>query len=196
MHVIIGLTNLTNYSMQQFLCSFILLWTLDSKNTCTFVIFVRTTMLHSQPLTISVVLDICCSETLHRTMLIWLLCDQSDMCFTTFVMNHEVKSASNTLNSKKQIPGFSASPPMGTYFRWAFTWCWYLSWIPVLFVPATLHSTSNVILNTICRWHLTPVVGKLFYRGPDHLFNSYWRPTTFKATRTKRIGHRQYAATV
>jgi len=45
----------------------------------------------------------------------------------------------------------------------------------LVFVPVTLHGTSNVIvsLNTICSCHLTPVVGKLFCRGPDHLFNSY-----------------------
>jgi len=42
-------------------------------------------------------------------------------------------------------------------------------------------------LNTICSCHLTPVVGKLFYRRPDHLFNRYWRPATFETTRTKRI---------
>jgi len=34
-------------------------------------------------------------------------------------------------------------------------------------------------LNTICSCHLTTVIGKLFYHGLDHLFNSYWRPTTF-----------------
>jgi len=26
-----------------------------------------------------------------------------------------------------------------------------------------------------------------YYRGPDHLCNSYWRPTTFETTRTKRV---------
>jgi len=70
--------------------------------------------------------------------------------------------------------------------------------MPVLFVPVTLHGMSNVVLslNTICRYQLTPVVDKLFYRGPDHLFNSYWRPTTFETTRTKRIRHRQHATAV
>jgi len=46
-------------------------------------------------------------------------------------------------------------------------------------------------LNTVCSCHLTPVVGKLFHRGPDHLFNSYWRPTTFETTRTKRMTVKQ-----
>jgi len=29
-----------------------------------------------------------------------------------------------------------------------------------------------------------------------HLFNSYWRPTSFATTRTKQIRHRQYAIAV
>jgi len=38
-------------------------------------------MLDSQPATISVILDSWCSEALHRTMLLWLLRDQSDMFY-------------------------------------------------------------------------------------------------------------------
>jgi len=37
---------------------------------CTFIIFVRTAMLDTQPVTISVVMDSWCSEALHRTMLV------------------------------------------------------------------------------------------------------------------------------
>jgi len=48
---------------------------------CTFIILVRTATLDSQPVTISVVLDSWCSEALHRTMLVWLLRDQSDMFY-------------------------------------------------------------------------------------------------------------------
>jgi len=36
----------------------------------TFIIFVKTTMFDSQPVTISVVLDSWCSEVLHRTTLV------------------------------------------------------------------------------------------------------------------------------
>jgi len=42
---------------------------------CTFIIFVETALLDSQPVTISLVLDIWSSEALHRTMLAWLLRD-------------------------------------------------------------------------------------------------------------------------
>ena len=55
-----------------------------------------------------------------------------------------------------------------------------LHWVWILFVIVTLHQWS----------------ANFFYRGPDHLFNSYWRPTTFAITRTKRIRHRQYAIAV
>ena len=37
------------------------------------------------------------------------------------------------------------SPPMGAYLRWAFIWSSYLSRILPVFVPVTLHGTSNVI---------------------------------------------------
>jgi len=60
-----------------------------------------------------------------------------------------------------------------------------------VFVPVTLHGTSNVIPYWV--WVLFVVVtlhqwsANVFYRGPDHLFNSYWRPTTFETTRTERM---------
>jgi len=47
-------------------------------------------MFDSQPVTISVVLHSWCSEALHRTMLVWLLHDQSDMCFINFVTESKV----------------------------------------------------------------------------------------------------------
>jgi len=62
--------------------------------------------------------------------------------------------------------------------------------VPV-FVPVTLHGTSNVIPYWV--WILFLVVtlhqwsANFFYRGPDHLFNSYWRPSIFETTRTKCV---------
>jgi len=44
-----------------------------------------------------------------------------------------------------------------------------LYWVWILFVVVTLHQWS----------------ANFFCRSPDHLFNSYWRPTTFETTRTK-----------
>ena len=69
----------------------------------TFIIFVRTAVLDSQPVTTSVVLDSCCSEALHRTMLVWLLRHQSDiMCSIKFVAKHGIERASNVLIPKSQ----------------------------------------------------------------------------------------------
>ena len=66
-----------------------------------FIIFVRTAVLDSQPVTISVVLDSWCSKMLHRTMLAWLSRHQSDiMCSINFVTNHGVEIASNVLIPK------------------------------------------------------------------------------------------------
>ena len=59
--------------------------------------------------------------------------------------------------------------------------------IPV-FVPVTLHGTSNVIPYWV--WILFVVVtlhqwsANFFYHGPYHLFNRYWRPTTFETLRS------------
>ena len=61
----------------------------------------------------------------------------------------------------------------------------------VLFVPVTLHGTSNVIPHWV--WILFVVVSlhqwsaNFFLSRPDHLFNCYWRPTTLETTRTKRV---------
>jgi len=68
-------------------------------------------MLDSQPMTISVFLGSWGSEELHRTMLVWLLRDQSGMHFISeyftvitgfiaHVTNHVVESASNALIPK------------------------------------------------------------------------------------------------
>jgi len=65
-----------------------------------FIIFVRTAILDSQPVTISVVWDSLCSEALNRTMLVWLLREQYDMCFIAFVTNRGVEIASNALIPK------------------------------------------------------------------------------------------------
>jgi len=100
-HAKIGLTNLTNYSVQQFLYSFSFFRSFNSTKSCAFIIFVRTGTLDSQPVTISVIFDSWCSEALHINTLVLLLRDQFDiMCFMTFVMNHGVESASNALISK------------------------------------------------------------------------------------------------
>jgi len=58
-------------------------------------------------MTISLVLDRWCSEALLRMMLVWLMCDQSDiMCFLTFFTNHGVESALNAFIQKQQILSF------------------------------------------------------------------------------------------
>jgi len=60
-----------NYSVQHFLYSLILNIRLNKiPAQCTFLIFVRTVMLDSQPVTISMVLHSLCKEALQITMLV------------------------------------------------------------------------------------------------------------------------------
>jgi len=81
---------------------------------CCPIILVRTALLDSQPVTISVVMDSWCSEVLHRTMLVWLLFVTSPVRYVFYNLCYEpcgrkcikrfgskaVESASNALFPK------------------------------------------------------------------------------------------------
>jgi len=102
-HATTGSTNLENYAVQHFtILSHFKHKT--QRNTCKLIIFVRTAMLDSQPVTFCLALDSQCSEALHRTMLVWLLHHQSYIiCFITFVTNHALESASDDLVVKQKM---------------------------------------------------------------------------------------------
>ena len=104
---------------------------------CIFIVFVWTAMLDSQPMTISLVMDIWCNKVLHRMTLAWFLRDQFDMFYNLCLRTTESKV--------HEMLWFRSN-------RHIFFWNQFKILVPVEIAPLKLKLPPNLAYHKIATW--------------------------------------------